>query len=88
MKQQVIDEYKVFENTFLKSLPANTPVKNHLKAIVMYLKSEGKNLKVEFQQKINAVDEIRGEKFVEIFPELEEMMITPTGPKKISIIIQ
>lgn len=75
LKQQVIDEYKNFENTFLKSLPANTPVKNHLKAIVTYLKSEEKNLKAEFQQKINAVDEIRNEKFAEVFPELAEMMV-------------
>ena len=71
----MIDEYKNFENIFLKSLFANTSVKNHLKAIVTYLKSEDKNLKQAFQQKINAVDEIRGEKFVEVFPELKEMML-------------
>ena len=43
--------------------------------MLTYLKSEDKNLKQAFQQKINAVDEIRGEKFVEVFPELKEMML-------------
>ncbi len=75
LKQQVITDYETFENTYLKLFPANIPIKNHAKAMVTLLLSKDDNLKTEFQQKINAVDEIRGEKFLAVFPELQEMMV-------------
>lgn len=75
LKQQVVNDYANFENTYLKPFSDNTPVKNHLKAVVTLMESKDDNLKKEFQQKINAVDEIRGEKFVEVFPELMDMMV-------------
>ena len=74
LKKQVAAEYAAFENTFLKTLPANLPVRNHLRAIVTFMQSDNCNLIKEFQQKVNAVVALRNENFYETFPELKELM--------------
>ena len=74
LQQRVLDDYTVFGDTYLKQFPYKTPIRNHVKAIVTFLQSDNISMKKEFQQKINSVDAIRNEKFIEIFPELQEMM--------------
>jgi len=74
LKQQVKKEYSDFENNYLKNFSDNTPIKNHLKAIVTLMDSNNGKLQKDFKRKVMAVDELRNESFTHTFPELREML--------------
>ena len=74
LKQQVLKLYEDFEKSYLNTLPHTGSFKNHIQAVMNYMMSEDGNGQKEFAYWITAVDKLREENFVSVFPELAEMM--------------
>lgn len=74
LKQKVLRRYENFERNYLDNIANADNFRNHIRAATAYMMSEDGTLKNEFRHWIKAVDELRGEHFVSVFPELAEMM--------------
>ncbi len=75
LKEKVTSKLKKFETDYLSSLTNNANINNHLNAVITFMKSEQGHKQNEFRHWVTEVDKLRNEKFLSIFPELEEMMV-------------
>lgn len=74
LKNKAIKAFESFDKNYLSTLPDASKIRNHINAMLTLMMSDTGMLQKEFQQKVSAVDELRGEKFVSTFPELHEMV--------------
>ena len=74
LKEKVLKQFEDFEKNYLANIPNNTQFRNHINAVLSFMMSEQGQSRKEFQHWINAVDTVRGEDFISIYPELSEMM--------------
>jgi len=79
LKQKVLKQFEEFEKNYLDGLPKSGNIRNHVKAVTTFMMSENGTQQKEFQHWVTAVDELRGEKFVSVFPELAEMIQNEGG---------
>ncbi len=74
LKQDIILKYENFERSYLSKFSKDIPIKNHIQALLNYMQSENGVLIEEFQRKVREVDNLRGEDFSTVFPELKGLM--------------
>jgi MoaA/NifB/PqqE/SkfB family radical SAM enzyme len=77
LKRSVNALYAEFINGYAKRLDNGKNIMNNAQAVLNYMNEKDENLKQEFWQHTAALDRLRGESFVSIFPELAEMTSKP-----------
>lgn len=74
LKELAVNKIEAFLNNELTQIPNSTNFKNHLLSVKSYLVSNHPTHQAELKDRINKVDEVRQEKFSEVFPELAELL--------------
>ena len=74
MKSELTGLYEEFVTAYLEEKKASEETKGHFRAVVNYMNSGDLNKLGRFRWVTRRLDEIRGEDFSSVFPELEELM--------------
>jgi MoaA/NifB/PqqE/SkfB family radical SAM enzyme len=74
IKEKAKKQFEDFDKNYLRHIPKNENIRNHISAVISYMMGEQGHRLNEFRHWINAVDAIRGERFTEVYPELAELM--------------
>jgi len=74
LKAKVHSTYEAFLSGYFSTVSNKGHFENHLQAILNRMDAEQGQLKDRFVQSVSTLDHLRGERFVDVFPELEEML--------------
>lgn len=74
LKQQVRDLYGEFLSSYVSGRTGTGHFSNHMQAVINRMDSAQDELREDFKKSVGRVDELRGEDFVSVFPELSEML--------------
>jgi MoaA/NifB/PqqE/SkfB family radical SAM enzyme len=74
LKELVKKRFEDFEQHVLPGIPNSDNFRNHLRSVCQYMFSEAPTLQHTLRERILQVDELREEKFSELFPELAEIV--------------
>lgn len=74
IKQKVLDDFKDFEDNYLPDNETTANIRNHIETVRNFMLSASGDQLPTFRHWIETVDQLRGEKFREVFPELEELI--------------
>jgi len=75
LKSRVREGYSSFIADYLPSVGDSGHFSNHLRSVINRMDSEPAALREEFIHSIESLDRLRGESFLEVFPELKEMTV-------------
>ena len=74
IKKKALDQFEAFDKNYLNRISKPENIRNHISAVITYMVNNQGNKTNDFQHWVKAVDEIRGENFTSVYPELAELM--------------
>ena len=75
LKKRAMEKIDSFLKNELPRIPNSSNFRNHLESARRYMLSKEPTHQLELKDRIQKVDEVREEKFLELFPELAELLI-------------
>lgn len=74
LKKEVERRYNEFDKNYLSSLSDASRIRNHMAAVITFMRSKKGHKQQEFSRWVTAIDAVRQEDFATLYPELKEMV--------------